>query len=85
MPWRLRTAISWHQSIGTFPFKLNYGRNVRLPAEAFALSPPSAASADQDPVSPDRVPAAAHASAQFHFNVRHAQMCMHDVQTETIC
>ena len=58
---------SWHQSIGTSPFKLNYGRTVRTPAEAVKLSAGSTAmSTDFADVS--MVPAAAYSAAQFHVN-----------------
>ena len=83
LPWSLHKT-SWHKSIGTPPFKLEYGRNVRSPAEAIALSSPSAASVDQDYVNPDRVLASEYASAQFRFKMRQAQLCLHYAQSRQI-
>ena len=64
---------SWHQSIGTSPFKLNYGRFVRSPAEASKISSASA--------NVETVPAASYSTAQFHVNLNLAKKCMHDAQS----
>ena len=76
---------SWHQSIGTSPFKLNYGRNVRTPAEASTLSSTLRSDADEDSASDskfaEKVPAATYSTAQFHVNVELAKRCMHDAQS----